>query len=322
MSSPTITVCVSTRNRAQLLPRLLAHLEAQDLPRDDYEAVIVDNGSTDNTWQVLNELAATTPMELRVLHNDSARGPATGRNSAWRDARGEICVFTDDDCMPTGTWLSEHKRRMGDRSVVVAGRILPPPADERRIGPFSRVMTAVGDYAGWAATANFAVRRADLEAVNGFDENFHNPAGEDTDLALRLIEHGLPFEYAAEAVVLHGIEQSTWLGRVKDQQRWADVPAVFASHPWARKELLHRQLFWKTTHPWVLLLAAGLAVAPRRRAWAAALALPYVHDRLCRQPTCERMSERVATLPGVLALDASEVGVMVRGSIKHRRPVL
>jgi hypothetical protein len=211
---------------------------------------------------------------------------------------------------------------MHARPAVVAGRILPPPREEGWIGPFSRVVTAVGGYAGWAATANFAARRCDLESVGGFDEKFRNVAGEDTDLALRLVEHGVAFDYVADAVVLHGVEQSGLVGLLRDQQRWVDVPAVFVGHRWARKELLHHGLFWKPTHPGVLLLLGGLLVGRRRRTLAAALVLPWLHDRLCRHPVSERMGERISTLPGVLALDASEVAVMVRGSVRHRELVL
>jgi len=317
-----VTVCVSTRNRAHLLPRLVDHLAGQDLPRQDYEIVIVDNGSSDDTWDVLQQIAATAPVELRVLRNPPGNGPAAGRNRAWRDARGEICAFTDDDCMPMSTWLRELRASMQDRSVVVAGRILPPPSDEDQIGAFDRVVTALGGFAGWGATANFAARRADLEAVGGFDEEYRNAAGEDTDLALRLMEHGVPFDYVDDAVVLHRVEKSNLRGLLRDQQRWVDVPAVFTGRPWARRQLLHQGLFWKSTHPGVLMLLAGLLVSPRRPGLAAALAMPWLHERLCRHPMSESLSERVGTLPGVLTLDASEVAVMIRGSIRHRELVL
>lgn len=321
MPGPTTTVCVSTRNRAHLLPRLVAHLENQDLAGDAYEVVIVDNGSTDNTWDVLQQLAASAQVELRVLRNPPGKGPAAGRNRAWREARGEVCAFTDDDCLPTTSWVREIERAMSDRTVAVAGRVLPPPGDEQRLGPFSRVVTALAGHTGWAATANFAARRGDLETVGGFDEDFLNAAGEDTDLALRLVEHDVPFDYVPDAVVLHGVDDGGLLALLRDQQRWVDVPAIFAGHRWARKELLHHGLFWKSTHPLVLLMATG-ALLRRRPSLAAALALPWLHERLCRQPVAERMGERLTSLPGVLLLDASEVAVMVRGSVRHREPVL
>lgn len=322
MPGPALTVCVSTRNRSHLLSRLVTHLEQQDLPPDDFEVVIVDNGSSDDTSDVLQEIAAATSLHLRVLRNPPGKGPAAGRNRAWRDARAEICAFTDDDCMPTSSWLRELRASMQDRSVMVAGRILPPPSDELQIGAFDRVVTALGGFAGWGATANFGVRRADLEAVNGFDEDFENAAGEDTDLVLRLIERGVQLDYVEDAVVLHRVEKTGLRGLLRDQQRWVDVPAVFAGRPWARRQLLHHGLFWKSTHPGVLMLLVGLLVSPRRPGLAAALAVPWLHERLCRHPMSESMGERVGTLPGVLALDASEVAVMIRGSVRHREVVL
>jgi glycosyltransferase involved in cell wall biosynthesis len=321
VAAPTISVCVSSKNRATHLPRLVAHLATQDIPHDQFEVIVVDDGSTDETAAVLDELAATAPFSLRVLRNDSSRGPAAGRNRAWREARAEVCAFTDDDCLPTPTWLSGILAVIGAGPAVVAGRILPPPAEEHRIGPFSRILVASTGYAGWAAAANLAVRREDLLAVGGFDEDFRNPAGEDTDLALRLMAHGLPFVYAPDAVVLHHVEQTGVRGLVRDQQRWIDVPAVFARHRWARRQLLSHGVFWKSTHPWVLLVVVAAGLAPLRRT-ALVLTVPWLHERLCRQPVTERFGERLTSLPGVLVLDVSEVAVMVRGSLRHRELVL
>lgn len=321
MATPAISVCISTKNRSQHLRRLFAHLADQDLPVEQFEVIIVDDGSTDATGDVLAELSGHTPLAMSVLRNEVSQGPAAGRNRAWRQARGEICAFTDDDCMPTRGWLSGLVAAMQGRSVVVAGRILPPPAEEHRLAPFSRILVASTGYAGWAAAANLAVSRADLLAVGGFDEEFRNPAGEDTDLALRLMAHGVPFEYVSDAVVLHHIEPSNVRGLLRDQQRWMDVPAVFARHRWARRQLLSHGVFWKSSHPSILLLLAGLAMAPRRPG-ALALTVPWLHERLCKQPATETVAERVTSLPGVLVLDVSEVLVMIRGSIRHREPVL
>ena len=122
-----------------------------------------------------------------------------------------------------------------------------------------------------------------------------------------------------------GLGLTVWVvgmrGLLRDQRRYLDLPLVFAKNRWAKPHYLRYGIFWKPTHPRVLMLVAG-AVASARRPGAAVLCLPWVHERLCRQPIVETMAERVVTLPALLLLDAAEVLVMVRGSIRHRELVL
>lgn len=320
VSAPTVTVCISTRNRSHLLPRVLGQLEQQTLPKPDFEVVIVDNGSTDDTWEVLQALQQHTSVELRIHRNPPGKGPAAGRNRAWRDGRGELCAFTDDDCTPTPTWLEHAVAAVATRKVVAAGRVDWPPSDNPRIGPFTRYVKATENLAMWGATANFVAHRSDLEAVGGFDEGFLNVAGEDTDLLFRILETGVDFAYLDDAVVYHPVEQAGPRGLIRDGQRWVDIPAIFAKHPQAR-DLLHRRLFWKVSHERLILALLGLAgirLSPK----AVLLILPWLHERTCRAPIAETVAERVVTLPAALVLDMSELIVMLRGSVKHKAVVL
>lgn len=319
---PEVTVCVSTRNRAARLPRLVACLESQTIGADRMEAVIVDNGSTDDTWEVLTDLAARAQFELRVYRNPPGKGPAAGRNRAWRDARAALCAFTDDDCAPTSRWLEAAVTAIGGRHIVAAGAVSPAPADRDLIGPFTRWTFANEAIARWGATANLIVRKDDLEAIDGFDESFLNVAGEDTDMMLRVIAQGAEFDFLHHALVFHDIDQVGVRGMLRDQRRWVDIPGVFRKHPQARAELLHHGIFWKESHPWTILLLAGLAAMPKSRAAAALLALPWIHSRTCHQSPLQSYAERVASLPGLLAMDVHELVLMVRGSIRHRTLML
>ncbi|HVT20093.1 MAG TPA: glycosyltransferase [Mycobacteriales bacterium] len=314
---PEVTVCVSTRNRSHLLPRLVGCLAAQTLASERMEAVIVDNGSTDDTWEVLSSLAAEAPFELRVHRNPPGRGPAAGRNRAWRDARGQWCAFTDDDCSPTPTWLESVLAGVSGRRVVAAGAVGPVPEDRDLVSTFTRWTYATEGIARWGATANFVAERADLDKVGGFDETFLNVAGEDTDLLFRLMDTGLEFEYLRDAIVHHDITQAGIAGLWRDQRRWVDIPAVFAKHPQRRAEMLHHGIFWKRSHPKTMLLLLGVAGALIDRR-AALLAVPWVHERTCHRWSSESVADRIATLPGVLALDVQEIVLMVRGSLRHR----
>lgn len=90
--TPEVSVVVPTHNRARLLPRLLASMFAQDL--DDLEVVVVDDGSSDRTAQVLADHARP---QLRVVHHDSPSGVSRARNAGTAAARGRWVAWCDDD---------------------------------------------------------------------------------------------------------------------------------------------------------------------------------------------------------------------------------
>lgn len=319
-TGPQVTVCVSTRNRGHLLRRLVACLEAQTLGPRAFEVVIVDDGSTDGSWQLLQELAAGSTLDLTVLRNESSRGPAAGRNRAWRLGTGPVCAFTDDDCQPLPHWLEAGLAAVAHGEVHAAGAVRAAPEDEGRIGPFSRFLVVNQHNARWFAAANLFVRRAALEAVGGFDERYRVAAGEDTELGVRLQEHGSRLVFAEHALVHHDVTTTTVGQLIADQRRWADIVGVFASHPAARREFLHHGVFWKRTHPRFLLLVLGLLT--RRPGVALAASLPWLHERTCVDSRTDIGPERWTSLPGTLAIDAAEVAAMLRGSIRYRTPVL
>ena len=202
---PRIAVAVSTRNRAHLVTRLLACLEAQDLPAGSFEVVLVDDSSEDTTFDAMAEAVATTDLDLTAVRLSAARGPAAGRNAAWRSAEAQVVAFTDDDCQPEPGWLRAGLAAL-EQPAVVAGRTVPDPVQEDRRGPFSRTMS-VSDV-GLVATCNAFYLRRDLQAVDGFDEGYATPGGEDTDLAWRLADRGRALLYAPDAVVRHDISPS------------------------------------------------------------------------------------------------------------------
>jgi glycosyltransferase involved in cell wall biosynthesis len=315
-------VAVSTYRRVHLLPRLVAALEAQSLPVDRFEVVVCDNGSDDDTTAVLARLAASSPLRLRVVRTPVNRGPAAGRELAWRSTRAPVVAFTDDDCQPEPHWLDEGVAELRRRSrAVVVGRTVPHPDQLHLLVDFSRTQRV--DDARFAQTCNVFYRRADLEAAGGFDPGFTTPGGEDTDLALRVEALGSPRVHAPRAVVRHDVRPTSLRATLRETLRWADIPRLYAKHPHARAESLHRRWFWKPSHPPVLLLLVGLAVAlVRRSPGPLVLAAPWVRFRTVTWPLARGPRRRWALLPGALAVDALEVAVMVRGSVRHRTVVL
>lgn len=320
-STPRISVAVSTYQRAGALPRLIESLERQTLPLHEFEVVVADNGATDDTAAVLDRLRATTPLQLRVVRAERNRGPAAGRNLAWRAARAPLVAFTDDDCRPQPRWLEAGLAALESSSIVV-GRTEPPPEQaDLENGPFARAVRVGEPH--FFETCNVFYRRSDLEDAGGFDETFLTPGGEDTDLALRVQPHGDGVSFADNALVYHDVRPSDFVAAAREALRWSDIPRVIRRHPDMRGRLLYGRFFWRAAHPRAIVAAAGIALALARRRPAPLLLVgPWVEYRIAREPLCPGPRRRWAVLPGALAIDLIEVGVMVRVSLRHRVLVL
>ena len=316
-SSPDVSVVIATHDRAGLLPRLVAALEAQTYS-GAIEVIFVDDGSRDDTPHVLADLAARSSLEIRTLGDGRNRRQAGARNIGWRDARAPIVAFTDDDCIPTSRWLEEGMRAMGDGHRVVVGLTLPNPDQEHLKGPFSR--TIVVTKSDYFETCNIFYRRGDVEAAQGFDEAFTSHGGEDTDLGWRVTAAGADAVFAPEALVHHDVKPSDLRAATREALRWTGIPRVVRLHPSARRYLVGR-IFWKPSHAPALGALAGILLGWR---WPLALLLgaPWVWYRVRVDPLAPGPRRRVIALPGALVIDLAEVTAMVRGSIRARTFVL
>lgn len=311
---------VATYGRPDSLARLLRALNSQTLSADRFEVVVCDDASPAAAQRRNEQAVAASPLRATYLLQPENAGPASARNVGWRAAGAPVIAFTDDDCVPSDTWLESGLGLMRDGARVVIGKVVPDPAQAERLGPFSRSMW-VSD-ARFFQTCNAFYRREDLGKVGGFDEQFPAAAGEDTDLGLRVTGLGGEAAFSPEALVYHDVAAGSLSERVRDNlHRWPSVVRVVSKHPGCRRTLLHRRLFWKRSHPPFLLACAGV-LAARRRPLSLLLVIPWLHYRLVREPLAGSPRQRVALLPAALAIDGSEVIAMARGSLEHGAVVL
>lgn len=170
---PYVSIVISTRNRAAQLSRCLKHV-SEIRGHTPWELVVVNNGSTDNTADVLDEFARQLPVPVRVV-SEPAAGLSRARNAGVKAARGEIVVFTDDDCYVRPDFVDQYRKVFDDDAVGFAGgRILLHDrtdypltiieSDEERWFPSGRPVPC-----GIVQGANMAVRRRALEAAGEFD---------------------------------------------------------------------------------------------------------------------------------------------------------
>jgi glycosyltransferase involved in cell wall biosynthesis len=317
---PRVSVVFATHNRAARLRELLQSLRGQELDTAEFEVVVVDDASSDETPAVLADAEAAGGLALRWLRLDPGRGPAAARNAGWRAARAPLVAFTDDDCVASPGWLSAYlEGAAANPGRLLQGPTQPRPDELDADGPFSRTLrvSALGPY---FQTCNVAYPRELLERVGGFDsDTFTVPGGEDADLAWRSMATGAGAAFVPEARMFHAVSRLGPVGRLRVAWRWSETVRIFARHPGLRRQELTHRIFWKRTH--YLLFRALLALLlPRRlRPLGWWLAYPYAaHFRTRGQVE----GGGLAMAPYYLVHDLVEVAAMLRGSARYRTLVL
>jgi GT2 family glycosyltransferase len=206
--APEVTIVVPVFNAAATIAECVSSLLALRYPRDRYEVVVVDNGSTDATPGILDGFRDG----IRIL-GETTRGASAARNRGIRNASGRLIAFTDADCAVEPDWLSVLLAPLRNLQVgVVGGRILSRVNANRieRFGEFilDQRRAIEQEDLPYVITANCASRREVLHEVGLFDETLLR--GQDVDLAWRIHSLGYRLEYAPDAIVRHHNERTIW----------------------------------------------------------------------------------------------------------------
>ncbi|MGH2976171.1 MAG: glycosyltransferase [Solirubrobacterales bacterium] len=240
-----LSVVIATHGRRELLRRCLEALTAQTLDPAAFEVLVADDGSNDGTAQMAEGFEA--PFRLRVLRLDK-RGQAAAQNDAIAVAEAPVCLFVDDDVIPSPGMVAAHAaaHREGDRLLGVGPLIQRPP--DARDWYAHAFASAWNDHyeslerrgPTWADCygGNLSVPRSGLIEVGGFSTEFQT--ADDTELAFRLCEAGHVPTYLPEAEGVHD-DQKRWWRMIQDAQRiGAGSHALIERHP----AMLAKRLGW------------------------------------------------------------------------------
>jgi glycosyltransferase involved in cell wall biosynthesis len=203
-----ISVIIPTHNRPQKLQETVAGLRAQNFPPNDYEIVVVDDGSTPPV-RLPKEMTVSAPQVSVIRLGGGERSLA--RNTGAGAAKGEILVFVDDDISVNREFLSAHWSAHQDYANALAvGEIVLP--DENQTDPFVRFRQKLErdgvpqkrglvESKNFCAAANASIDRKTFFELSGFDLAISS--SEDQDLALRHTARGGIIVFVPEAVGIH-----------------------------------------------------------------------------------------------------------------------
>jgi glycosyltransferase involved in cell wall biosynthesis len=283
---PQLSVLIASHNRRELLRRCLDSLRAQTAPPDCFEVIVIDDGSADGTAGMVEAL--DIPFALRVLRLEKC-GKSAALNTALPEARGEACLFLDDDLICAPELVSEHLAAQGkDGGVLALGRIVQqPPSDHDAYADaaatrwnerFEELAETGVDWADCYG-ANFSAPRATLIDTGGFATEL--AAVEDLEIGYRLHRAGCAVRYLPQASVVHD-DAKPGARVLADERRYGTIcMQMVAIHPEMRPRLvgwfaeptlrevtLRRLLLTLRVSPGALIGGARLIPgAGRRRVW-------------------------------------------------------
>jgi glycosyltransferase involved in cell wall biosynthesis len=222
-----VTLILCTYNRSASLSRALESVAASELPAAvEWEVLVVDNNSTDETRAVVEGFCRQHPGRFRYLF-ESRQGLSQARNAGIREARGDILAFMDDDVTVEPSWLQVLTSSLrgvewaGSGGRIFLERTFSPPRWLALDGPYSLAgvlgVFDRGDKPGeldWAPYgSNMAFRRSMFEKYGGFRTDLGRCGdqllnGEDTEFGRRLVQAKERLRYEPSAVVYHQVPEN------------------------------------------------------------------------------------------------------------------
>lgn len=212
MRAPTFSIVIPTHGRPQKLGQCLDHIARLARPRDDFEVVVVDDGSPARLDDVVRALDA---LDVKLLHQTQS-GPSVARNHGARIARGRYLAFTDDDCGPRPDWLDALERAHQASTAAAVGGVVTNAAVGNTFAAANAALLAFvtayfrehNSSLGFYTSNNLSVPRDRFLEIGGFNEANRRAAGEDRMFCHEWLKRGWPLVNAPDAVVDHFHDQS------------------------------------------------------------------------------------------------------------------
>jgi cellulose synthase/poly-beta-1,6-N-acetylglucosamine synthase-like glycosyltransferase len=291
-----VSIVAPAYNEGENIRACVNSLKAQDFPKEDFEIILVDNNSPDNTLEIIKSLDVIYTVEHK-------RGRSEARNAGIRMAKGDIIALIDSDCVAGNNWLNHIVSAFADPAVgCVAGEIVP--VENRKASTLERYLIKIDhlsqkehiehSFLPYAATANAAYRKEVFDNVGLFAENMSSE--EDADLSWRMqLFTDYKVAYVPEALVFHRHESSLKeLFRQKRRHAYSSVNLYKIYKEYGHSEVkCLRKIYWQ----YLSIFRRWVKLILYRR-----------HNKLGPSPVNEYQ----------LILETAEKLGLIQGSLRHK----
>jgi glycosyltransferase involved in cell wall biosynthesis len=203
---PSFSLIIPTYNRPQQLSTCLQALSCLNYPRDNYEVIVVDDGSGVSLFEVVAQYM--DQLNLTLLRQENA-GPAAARNYGAAHAKAEFLAFTDDDCEPEAGWLKVFAIQFEKTPTVLLGGKSINKLTNNQFSITSQLIVDIVYrhynvdplHARLFASNNMAMPTRDFHELGGFNNNFRT--AEDRELCDRWLAAGHEMIYVEDALLRH-----------------------------------------------------------------------------------------------------------------------
>lgn len=202
-----VSIVIPTHNRLEKLRETVEKLRLQDFPKEDYEIVVVDDGSNP---PVAFEKDFTVTPDVRIVRLEGEER-SVARNRGAKEAKGKLVIFIDDDISTKPDFIEKHwwAHQEFSKALAVGEILLPDDSQKTPFGRFRQRLEKDGiprkrglvAEKNFCAAGNASIKRDLFLKLGGFDTTL--TSAEDQDFALRHTTQGGQIVYLPEAVVIH-----------------------------------------------------------------------------------------------------------------------
>jgi len=216
-----ISVIVPAFNAEKTIAACLTSLLNQTVAQQDYEIIVVDDGSTDATADIVRKYS-----QVRLLSQEN-QGPAAARNNGVRQAQGDIILFTDADCTVSDNWIEEMTCLLKSNPEVVGAKGVYKTSQKSLVARFVQLeyedkydVMKRHKYIDFIDTYSACFRKHVFIKMDGYNRSFPVACAEDVELSFRLANAGYKMLFAPRAIVYH-IHPDNFAGYLKKKYKFA-----------------------------------------------------------------------------------------------------
>lgn len=201
----SISVIIPIYNTEKTIVQTLKGLKNQR--KKDFEVVIVDDGSTDNSSKLVTKFEKQSGLAINLIHQKNS-GPAKARNLGVKHSEGNIVIFLDSDCIPPKNWIEEMVKPLNKKVVgcncgyevknkeSLIARYINYEIAKRHKKLIGRSVDTIGTY-------STSLIKSVFNEVGGFDTKYRAASGEDFDLAFNIRRKGYNLVFTGKTFVYH-----------------------------------------------------------------------------------------------------------------------